>query len=160
MSTLATEQRPTPDTQRAVTHRASYFTSNLLAVSRFLATVKSRGHKTSHRRTNARTAFACSCFPCDVHSTSFTTSAAHASVLLRQRALAILYPDLRPTHLPSLAACLHAKAKPKLRSQCLRLTLQAQHESLPLLPGRTDEPNGFGRHIPRRREKSEETCRA
>ena len=26
--------------------------------------------------------------------------------------------------------------------------------------GRTDEPNGFGRHIPRRRERSEETCRA
>ena len=40
-------------------------------------------------------------------SLSFTTSAAHAPDLLSQRAFALLYPQFRPTHLPSLFGSCH-----------------------------------------------------
>ena len=97
-----------------------------------------RSGQSDTRPSLARTTIACSCFPRDAHSFVHDLRRARVGTLQAAGFRAAL-PGFT-THPPPLASRLcHAKAKPKLRSQCLRLTLQAQHESLPLLPGQTDE---------------------
>ena len=148
--TLATEHSSNPPAPNGRLHTECKLPAgNLLASSRFRMTVKRRYAFCTLARSHARLL-------------AFSALASHrlprSSPLSRRSSprQASGYATLRilsPTHLPSLSRLYRATAKSKPRSQCLRLTPQTQHYPLPLLPGRTDEPNGFGRHASRRRER-------